>query len=139
MNREVKSKLLEKVVVGDKAYEIVFIDIPDYAYIKRIDERITYPEVAGMGHKVSNVLWMEEDEDLYYSVTPHNENNSSGLGVNKKIDDVTDDEFGCCQNIINNFYPLITNGMFPEEAKKVFDEFMKKMNAISHERDLNKK
>ena len=138
MVREIKSKLLEIVPVEDKEYEIAYIDIPNYAYVKRIDERITYPDVVGMGHKISNVLFLEENGDLYYCVTPHNEHNSSGLGTSKSFKDVDDEELKSCQKIINDFYPLVMNGMFTEEAKKIFEEFMTKVNEMVEKRKQNK-
>ncbi len=138
MNKKIISNVLEIKTIGETEYEIAYINIIDFTYVKRIDKRVVHPDVMGMGHIVSNSLWMEENDDLYYATTPHNEFKSSGVGTNKLVADTTDDEFKSCQTIINDFYPLIANGMFSQEATKVFNEIMKKVNELEEKKFLNK-
>ncbi len=131
MAREIKSKISENIKAGDIEFEITYIDIPDYTYIKMLDERVTYPDIKGFGHIVSNALSLDENGNFSYSTVPHNEIKSSTKGTRKNSDELTSDEITNCQKIVNDFQPLIISGLFSEGAKKVYDEFLNKVNEIS--------
>ena len=130
MEREIKSKLLETVNIENKTFEITYIDIPNYTYIKTLDERVTYPNNEGFGNIISNVLSLNEYEELNYSVTPHNEAKSSMLGVSKSEEELKIDDLANCQKIVEEFQALIVCGLFSGEAKKVFEEFSNKVNEL---------
>lgn len=131
MNREIKSNVREEIHVGNIEYEIAYIDITNYTYIKRISERTTHSEVRGLGHIVSHDLFMDEDDVLYYSVIPHNELKSSGVGTVKAFDELDDEELKHCTKLISGFSDLISRGMFSADAIKVFQEFLKKFDKSS--------
>lgn len=125
MKYDVRLNVKEKMKKDNNEYEICNIDIPGFAHIRRMSVNKINGVNKGFDYSILTTLWVSEDDEFNYSITPHNKDGSSSVSEVKNIKEFQESDYKLCDEIINGFNALIASGAFSDEAKKVYEYIAK--------------